>query len=109
MGVPSIPGGMRAGVIFSLAIPGGILPMVGRGPAEFAVLAGDNGGGGFAGLKLAAGGLLLAVAAFRIFAFMLPAVEPQAAAPAAPNISRHLTYLISFSLLPGRPRAFSRL
>ena len=55
-----------------------------RAAFELPVFAGIIVGGGFAGLKLAAGGLLLAVVVFRKFVLTLTAVEPQAAMPAAP-------------------------
>ena len=54
-------GGMRPGVIFSFAMPGGILPVDGRDPLVPVVLDGIIVGGGFAGLRLAAGGLELTI------------------------------------------------
>ena len=104
-GVPRKPGGMRAGVIFSLAMPGGgirLLPCVTFPPIVFD---GIIVGGGIAGLRFAAGGLVLAL---RAFVFTFTAVEPQPATLAAVNISRHIRYLIFFSLRLLRLWAFSR-
>ena len=86
-------GGMRPGVIFSFAIPGGILPIVGRGPFELPVFAGIIVGGGFAGLRFAAGGLVLTIAlGFRCSAFELTLVL---LAPEQPAMTAAIAVVVS--------------
>jgi hypothetical protein len=105
-----MPGGMRGGVIFSLAIPGraGDLPLAGRDPFKLPVFAGIIGGGGIAGLRLAAGGLVLTIVfGFRIFAplfeFTLALLAPEqpamtAAIAVVANTVRYLIFFVALRL-----------